>query len=491
MIRSYLEERFRLPAGDSGFLSRGVTFCSLLPMRSIPFRVICLLGMNNSDYPRRPQTPGFDLMAGHPRPGDRNRRNDDRYLFLEALLSARDKLYISYIGQSIEDNSRIPPSVVVSELLDYIRQGDPENVKSAAELVTFHPLQAFNPICFSGGDTRLFSYSREECRAAEALLKRHSCNSLSDGEVERLPEDPEMEKQVTIRELIGFFRNPAKYFLKKRLGVFLEESDVQQEENEPFDLTGLDKYGIGQRLLEKEIATGDMEALYPAIAAEGRTPHGAVGHYELNKISGEIKTFVRQNEEVLRSKRLPALDIELEVNGFRITGQLEGFRSPGLVLYRYAAIKAKDHLKLWIMHLLLQATSGPEGNGRESLLLGKDGAWTYSPVEAPLSRLEEIIGIYQEGLCRPLHFFPESSLAYVESLRKSGGCNDESEEAALDKARTAWEGNYLPGEGADGYYRLCFGNSEPLDEEFRRLSLAVFEPMFEAQRKNTRGGRSA
>jgi exodeoxyribonuclease V gamma subunit len=445
--------------------------------------------MNNSDYPRRPQTPGFDLMNRHPRPGDRNRRNDDRYLFLEALLSARDRLYISYVGQSMEDNSKIPPSVVVSELLDYIRQGGPENDKPAAEPVTFHPLQAFNPLCFSGESTRLFSYSHEDCRAAEALLNRHFSSSRSDEEVERLPEDPEMEKGVTLRELIDFLRNPARYFLKKRLGVILEESDVQQVENEPFDLSGLDKYSIGQSLLEKEISTGHLEALYPAIAAEGRLPHGAVGQYELDKFSEEIRKFVRQNQEILRSERLPALDVDLEIDGFRITGQLEGLRPSGLVHYRYAVIKAKDHLKLWIMHLLLQAVSGPEYKGRESLLMGKDGAWTYSPVEDPQSRRGEIICHYREGVCRPLHFFPESSWAYAESIRKSGGCIDESDEAALDKARTLWEDSYLLGEGTGGYYRLCFGNSEPLDAEFRELSLAIYGPLFEAQRKNRRGGR--
>ena len=106
-----------------GFMTGGVTFCAMLPMRSIPFRVICLLGMDGEAYPRQSKPLGFDYMARYPRRGDRSRRNDDRYLFLEAILSARERLYISYVGQSIQDNTAIPPSVLVSELIDYVDQG--------------------------------------------------------------------------------------------------------------------------------------------------------------------------------------------------------------------------------------------------------------------------------------------------------------------------------------------------------------------------------
>ncbi|MFB3926909.1 MAG: exodeoxyribonuclease V subunit gamma, partial [Syntrophales bacterium] len=123
VIRPYLEGRLEGDDYGAGFLSGGLTFCSILPMRSIPFRVICLIGMNDGDYPRETRSMGFDLISREPIPGDRSRRNDDRYLFLEAVLSAREKLHISYLGQSHQDNSVRPPSVLVSELLDYIEQG--------------------------------------------------------------------------------------------------------------------------------------------------------------------------------------------------------------------------------------------------------------------------------------------------------------------------------------------------------------------------------
>jgi exodeoxyribonuclease V gamma subunit len=218
--------------------------------------------------------PVSTLWPGTPR-GDRSRRNDDRYLFLEALLSARDTLYISYVGQSMEDNSRIPPSVVVSELLDYVRRGFVLKDRNIDELlITYHPLQAFSPVCFTEESCRLFSYSEENRKAANTLLKRSSLTSIPGAEAERLPEDPAMATQATIRDLIAFFRHPARFFLQRRLAVFLGEADIVLEENEPFDVEGLDRYGIEQLLMEKEIETGHMEEVYPVLAAQGLLPHG-------------------------------------------------------------------------------------------------------------------------------------------------------------------------------------------------------------------------
>lgn len=114
----------RLSGLDQGklsqrFLAGSVNFCTLMPMRAIPFRVVCLLGMNDGDYPRAQQPLDFDLMASDYRPGDRSRREDDRYLLLEALLSARDQLYVSWVGRSIRDNSERPASVLIGQLRDH------------------------------------------------------------------------------------------------------------------------------------------------------------------------------------------------------------------------------------------------------------------------------------------------------------------------------------------------------------------------------------
>ncbi|HSR10483.1 MAG TPA: exodeoxyribonuclease V subunit gamma, partial [Thermodesulfobacteriota bacterium] len=170
VIKAHLRLSLETEGFGSGFLTGGVTFCAMLPMRSIPFRAICLLGMNDDAYPRQEKALGFDRMARRPMPGDRSRRNDDRYLFLESLLSAREKIHISYTGQSAEDNTPRPPSVLVSELLDSIEEGFASDAGEIRDrIVTKHRLQAFSPEYF-GKNARLFSYSAENLEAARQLL---------------------------------------------------------------------------------------------------------------------------------------------------------------------------------------------------------------------------------------------------------------------------------------------------------------------------------
>src|SRR6185369_3591007 len=136
VVRAWLSSKLSEEEKGFGFLTGSVTFCAMLPMRSIPFRVVALIGMNDKAFPRQSRPPSFDLIARHPQRGDRSLRDEDRYLFLECLLSARDYLYISYVGQSVKDNSAIPPSVLVSELLDVVGE--------SFTALTRHRLQPFS-----------------------------------------------------------------------------------------------------------------------------------------------------------------------------------------------------------------------------------------------------------------------------------------------------------------------------------------------------------
>ncbi len=169
VVRAELDRVLEEGASSAGgFLVGGVTFCNMVPMRSIPFRVVCLLGMNDSDYPRREQTAGFDLIAAAPLASDRTRRLDDRYLFLEALISAREIFYISYLGNSVRDNSVKTPSVVLSELLDYTTLSFTAETgeKLLSQLVTHHPLQPFSRRYFDASDARYFNYDEGWLAAA-------------------------------------------------------------------------------------------------------------------------------------------------------------------------------------------------------------------------------------------------------------------------------------------------------------------------------------
>jgi exodeoxyribonuclease V gamma subunit len=242
VIKSYLKTNLDQNRYGSGFLTGGVTFCALLPMRSIPFKIICLVGMNNDAYPRDFQPLNFDLMARDPQPGDRSRRNDDKYLFLEAILSARQTFYISYVGQSIQDNSSLPPSVLVSELLDTIDKSFRVSGRSPLDqIVIRHRLQAFSPWYFRSG-SGLFSYSVDNMLANTAAKKEPPAFAVA-----RIPLSPEetAEYQKLDLDTLGrFFNNPTRFFVQRRLGIFLDDKSALIEDRENFVLMSLEKYPV-------------------------------------------------------------------------------------------------------------------------------------------------------------------------------------------------------------------------------------------------------
>lgn len=476
----YLDTNFEKSGFGYGFISSGVTFCALLPMRSIPARVICLIGMNNDSFPRQSKQLGFDLIARHPQPNDRSRRNDDRYLFLEALLSAREKLVISFIGQSLQDNSIIPPSVLVSELLDYIEKYFQfEDKNFADQLLTHHRLQAFSPEYFKK-NPKLFSFSRDNFQAARQLLEPR--NTPTPFITTGLPSPDEEWKTLSISELCSFFANPARYFLNQRLGIYLGETASLLEETEAFEMRGLDKYFLEQTLLEKILDRHDLKTFYPTIKSAGQLPHGVVGETIFSELSQRIENFVAKTTSYLSEKRLEALNVDLKISDFNLTGRIEAIYPERLFQFRYAKVKATDRLKLWIHHLALNLAP-TDHYPKTSMLVTLDpiwAAWEFSPIENSIELLDALLKIYWQGLMKPLHFFPESSWEYAEQIV----VKNKSPEEARRSARTKWESrdsNHV--EGKDHYYQQCFKNNDPLDAEFQELALKIFQPILETQQK--------
>ena len=484
VIKSHLGSYLEKEGFGFGFIAGGVTFCAMLPMRSIPFKVICLVGMNGDAYPRQSKPLGFDLMAKNPKPGDRSRRHDDRYLFLEAILSAREKLYISYVGQSIQDNTLIPPSVLVSELMDYTEQGFKiEGEKILDHIITKHRLQAFSPEYFKK-NKKLFTYSEANCQAAECILKTRQAPIpfISKG-----LSDPEQEwKTVDLDRLCGFFGNPAKFLLNRRLGIYLEERASILEERETFDVKGLEKYLLEQSLVERKFLGRKLKDFLPVAKASGGLPHGTIGECIYDSLSHGVKRFVEMTEPNMQGTKLEPLEIDLSISRFRVTGRIDAIYPERLIQYRYAKVKPKDRLKVWIHHLALNCLK-VDDYPRTSMLVGLRPtgpepvwiAWEYSPVEDSEEILGKLLEKYWEGLIRPVHFFPKSSWEYAQMVLE----RNKSEEEALVKARTTWAGSdYHRGECEDAYYQLCFGSTDPLDSEFEDVAEKVFEPLLKSQK---------
>ena len=484
VIKSYVRKHLQRVGFGFGFIAGGVTFCAMLPMRSIPFKVICLVGMDSDAYPRQSKPLSFDLMARDPKPGDRSRRRDDRYLFLEAILSARERLYVSYVGQSIQDNTPVPPSVLVSELLDYIEQGfEMEGGKIRDRIVTKHRLQAFSPEYFKG-DKQLFSYSQVNRQAAERLLERRQPPTpfLSQG----LSDPEEAWRRVDLDQLCRFFNNPAKFLLNRRLGIYLEERASILEDREAFEIKGLEKYLLEQRMVAWEFSGRDLADYLPVAKASGQLPHGAPGECIYESLSHGVKRFVDMTEPFTREKRLEPLEVDLKISGFTLTGRIDSLHPDRLIHYRYAKVTPNDRLRLWLHHLVLNSLRAQD-YPLSSMLVGLRptgpepgwAAWAFTPQEESRDLLGNLLKTYWRGLLRPVHLFPRASWAYAEGLLQG----KKPEEKALNRARSTWTGNdYSQGECEDAYYRLCFRDRDPLDSEFQEIATETFGPLLASQK---------
>jgi exodeoxyribonuclease V gamma subunit len=457
--------RGRLEAPGRAFLSGGVTFCAMVPMRSLPFEAVCMIGMNDGAFPRVRRRDGFDLMANDFRKGDRSRRDDDHYLFLESILSARRFLYVSYTGRHIREDTVMPPSVLVSELLEYVARSReaPGGADIRQRLVTQHPLQAFSPRYFEGDD-RLFSYSHTLARAASVAGR--GVRSPQPFMTEALPAPDAESRHVDLEGLIRFFRNPTRYLFERRLKVRLETADEEIEAREPFELNGLPLFALKQRLLDLRLRGVPHDALALARAG-GVLPHGAMGEILFEDQNALLERFAETIAPLLPAEVFDPVSFDLVSGPVTLTGALSGVSADGILDYRVVRASANLRVGAWIRHLALNAFA-PRGVGRTTRCVSQDCVLRFAPIDDARNRLEELLELYWCGLQRPLHFFPRTSCAFVD------------EGAMSAKVRAVWNGGYdgtPPGERADPYYMLAFRNLVPLDEAFERAARALFVPL--------------
>jgi len=465
----------------SGYLTGGVTFCALKPMRSIPDKVICLLGMNDRSFPRTSPQLSFDLMALKPQLGDRSSRADDRYLFLETLISARDRIYISYVGQSIKDNSEAPPSVLVSELFDYVAQRFELPGKDIVEdhILTRHRLQAFSTAYFKGGS--LFSYSRENLKASQVIAPERK----TPGDFIPKPlASPESEWQrLSIQTLAGFFCNPSKFLAEKRLGLKLPDGAAALDEREAFDIAGLDRYQLQQELLELKLGGMSLKDSCELVRASGRLPAGISGSVHFAQVRRDVEVFSKRLLPFNPGSFQTPVPFELTINNFVLSGNIShATPDGGLLFYRLANVKPKDLLRAWVEHLVYHATRA-EGETAETVIVGTESIWKIAPISEPLPVLEKLLTNYWAGLSEPLKFFPESSFAFAEADYKAQtGTQGKTSKNPIDFALEKWNGNDFfgsSGECLDEYVSLFFKTEDALAGDFEPRARDVFQPLLE------------
>ncbi|MDB6028749.1 MAG: helicase/exodeoxyribonuclease gamma subunit, partial [Verrucomicrobiales bacterium] len=470
-----------------GFLDGGVTFASLTPMRSLPFKIICLVGMSDESFPRRSAQLSFDIMTKMSRAGDRSTRDDDRYLFLETLFSARQKLYLSYEGQSIRDNTSRPPAVLVSELMDYITQGftlaSGENVLEK-QIITKHRLQAFNQNYFVGG--KLVSYSEENFRASCALSAGpQNAKTFFTGSLET-PGDE--WRSVTLEQLTSFFCNPAEYILTQRLRIRLPRDEDEIEETEPFTLDAREGYGIKQELVEAALSGAGFKRERDLLAAAGRLPVGEIGQTIYGGFCAEVSEFLSVLQPYCPKDKLAPLNFDFVVGKFRLSGRLDTLTRLGLLQYRCTKLKPVDLLRLWIPHLIVNKLGTEAGCISRAVHVASDETFSLGPVADAEKILAQLLEFYWAGLHSPLKFFPQSSFAFAEAQQRRVAGNARIE--PLNEALKKWNDviirdgagfRIVPGEKSQSYIGLCFRDLDPLDGDFVQMAQDIFGPVLRFQ----------
>ncbi len=477
VVRTWLEGRLADARSGGGFISGGITFAALLPMRSIPAKLVGLVGMNQDLFPREDRPPSFDLMAAQPRIGDRSRRNDDKYLFLEALISARRYLYISYVGYDLQDNALLPPSVLVSEVLDY---ADERYGRSARDLVVRHRRQPFSPAYFTSEHPHLFSYSHQFHEAAASLAARQSMpprpEPFLDGVLSEWEDTFQTVDLETLARAIG---HPCRFLLEKRLQLHLGENVVETADREAFQLDPLDRYRLGQEVIEMLLEGGaGREALAKARAA-GRLPHGQAGELHFEAIYAEAEEMAAL-VRTLRSDTLAGnLAVQVRIPPYTLSGRLTSLFPAGQVLYRYARARGPDLLAAWVRHLVWCRHEGACG-GRPTTLVTRDGLRRIDGVRQPDAHLKQLLTLYEQAGHAPVPLFPRSSWEYAVLRIEKGYAADR----ALERVRTAWVSSFgWPGESSDPYIQHCYRDTDPLGEAFAATAEAVYGPILQHTEK--------
>ncbi|BAU56911.1 exodeoxyribonuclease V gamma chain [Halorhodospira halochloris] len=494
------------------FLAGAVNFCTLMPMRAIPFRVVCLLGMDDDAYPRSPTPTDFDLMAHDYRPGDRSRREDDRYLFLEALLSARDQLYISWNGLDIRDNSQRPPSVLVGQLRDHLAAAwrpDCDAYEPSAllkQLTVHHPLQPFSPANFPvDGQGPLFSYAHEW---QAALIDKKDIGGDNASPLPAL----EREAPLSPTELAAFLKNPVQAFCQQRLGIYFDDSDEGSEDTEPLTLAGLEAWQARETLARgvlplAEHPDGDAEAALEAglarLRRSGTLPPRALGGIHADELRDEVMALYQTWAAWAHAFPLRdpqhldgPLELVFEHNGLRLEGWLadcrEGDGSPLRLTHQVsrfglnqAPYRRFDRLaEAWVEHLL--ACAG--GQGLCTVVVTSDHSVQLAPLPTDQARehLGQLLAAWQRGQNQALPVTCQTACTWLDAQRRAEQAEAKGKRPPDPDKEVCkyYDGNdWQAGEaGRNPYLQRLYPDSQLLleDGSFQAWAEALYRPLFEA-----------
>jgi exodeoxyribonuclease V gamma subunit len=509
-MRMLLAEALDGERSSQSFLTGGVTFCALLPMRAVPFRVVCILGLNDSDFPRKDRAAAFDFVAQKPELGDRSSRKEDRQLFLEAVLSARERLLLTYVGKDAHDNSVFPPSVALAELLDLLdgtfsaaheAPGQLPLLQASADgfgsrVIVEHPLQPWSAHYFDGKDPRLFSFAADQAAGARARAAQGRARFRFHGAA--LAHEP--SPVVELAELVRFLENPARALVQRRLGVRLDDEVHVVSDRKPIELLPLEQYEVGDRLLSRALAGGSDGHAKDFVRGLGLLPLGTPGDVDLARVMSDLRPVRARAAEWLEGPALPPVAVRVLTDQGLLNGVLRDLYPRAQVFVRFSRLRAKHELGAWVRHLALSC-SGLEAPVKTVVIgrieKGEGGSErvtvrVFGRVEAGSARgyLARLMALYHLGQKAPICLFPAASRAFVAEVLKRQSASDYR--GPLKLAEKTFEGNAKSfGDSEDAYVSRFFEDEDPFSEtvvpfdedgklglpSFMTIALEVFGPL--------------
>ncbi len=501
VVRDWIDTQLENEGLGGGFLTGGMTVAALKPMRSLPFRVIGVAGLDEGVFPRRDRRAAFDMLDAEPRHGDRDLRSDDRQLFLDLILAAGDRLILTYSGRAVSDNSPCAPSVVLDELLDHLDRRSAQQGREAVLLE--HPLQPFSAQYFTSvGDPRLFTYSAAHARTASASRQLRSRDLPFVAEpIVTAVRSAVSTFELTIADLTDCFCNASRYFCRHALGFTLWSSDEQAGDDELLIPDKLQQGSVRSRMLTAALRGDDDTARdLRRLQGSGQLPPGALGKAWHTALQQPVNAAL---EKVPMSVAERTLAISVADADWRVSGALTGVRGNARYVVRAAAFYAPHEIRAWVEHVVMCAAreAAAEAGGPDTLALIPETTVlvgvekekgklceTFTPVPAARVILAQIVQAARDGRTSPLPLFPAAAVAWRKAHRSNlkflAGTDKRIKSLkdlpAVACAAFAYEpefGHGMPGDHADEHVALCFRGVDPLVErwdEFERLVTMLF-----------------
>ena len=443
-VRAMLADRLRGRPTRAGFRTGSLTVCTMVPMRSVPHRVVVLLGLDDGVFPRTAGLDGDDALARDPRIGERDVRSEDRQLLLDAVLSADERLVVLHTGADPVSGTPRPPAVPVGELLDVVEAMVPGGRRA---VVVRHPLQPCDARDFRGPTP--FSFDPVSLAGA-----RRACLPRTPPEPAGLL--PPLGGPVALDDLVAFVEHPVRAHLRQRLRISLPGEDDEVDDALLLTLDGLQEWAVGERMLAAALSGTAPAAARHAEWLRGTLPPGPLGSRVLEKVDARVEPLVDAAGPLLAD---PArtVDVRLDLGGGRaLSGTVNGVRAGAVVSVAYSTLSARHRARAWVLALALAAA----GEGDRAVTVGRRGNRARrSTLTAPADAaavLAALVELRDRGLREPLPLAVKTSAAYAQA--RLGG---DSQEQALDSAEREWR-NDFGGEQEDRHHVHVWGERPPL-----------------------------